>query len=101
MNVTEDRNAGAPSSDAGERPRCFGDPERVCPTDEEGIMQPQPDCISCTSLRSCLQAALRRKGLLAPSVLESKPVTKVRGFLKRWSDQKLAHGGAKSTDSGK
>ena len=68
------------SASPGEHPECYGNPERVCPKDEEGIMQPQPGCISCGSLKPCLQTALQRGGL-----------SKVKGFFKRWSDQKLAH----------
>jgi hypothetical protein len=93
MTAAENRiETGKVESCAGpaEHPECYGNPERVCPKDEDGIMQPQPGCISCQSLKPCLQTALQKGGLLAPSAA-APVVSKVKGFFKRWSDQKLAH----------
>ena len=71
-----------------DRPACFGDGDRVCPEDEDGIMQPQQACIPCPHLRPCLQLVLHRRGKIR---LVDKPVsTKVTGFFKRWSDRKLS-----------
>jgi hypothetical protein len=72
-----------------ERPGCFGDPQKVCPVDENGIMQPQTQCVGCGVLRSCLQKALRNRGILPPPLMESPVILKMTGFLKRWSDHKL------------
>ena len=73
-----------------EPPACFGDPERVCPKDDEGLIQPQAGCVSCSFLRNCLQQALRREGMLVdPS--GQQLVSKTTNFLKRWSQKKLAH----------
>jgi hypothetical protein len=69
------------------RPECFGNGERVCPEDEDGIMQPQKECLPCSHLRECVQTALVRRGKLR---IVEPPSTKVSGFLKRWSDNKLA-----------
>ncbi len=69
-------------------PECFGDGERVCPEDEEGINQPQPDCLPCPVLRSCLQIVMAKRGKIR--LVETPPSTKITGFLKRWSDQKLS-----------
>ena len=71
-----------------EHPECFGDGERVCPEDEDGVMQPQQACIPCPHLRPCLQQVLHRRGKIR---LVDNPVsTKVTGFFKRWSNQKLS-----------
>jgi hypothetical protein len=77
-------------SDTGDTPPCYGDPERVCPRDENGIMQPQANCLSCGLLKGCLQDALRRQGLLADMFVEAPVTSKVSGFLKRWSNKKLS-----------
>jgi hypothetical protein len=78
---------------AGERPECFGDMSKVCPRDEEGIRQPRVECLPCGSLKTCLQHGLIEEGVAIPkSAIESPAVTKVSGFLKRWSDRKLAGG---------
>lgn len=83
----------ADSSDSGNtgQPECFGDGDRVCPLDENGIMQPQKDCLPCPHLRPCLQLAFHRRGLIR-LVKEPGP-SKFSGFLKRWSDQKLSSTG--------
>lgn len=84
--------AGSPSQE--EKPSCFGDPAIVCPSDEEGNMQPRKGCLPCHSLRSCLQAALRRKGVLSEP-LTGKPIgSRITGFLKRWSDRKTRSEGS-------
>lgn len=89
MNRNENQQPGK-LGEHDSRPPCFGDPQKVCPRDEGGIMQPQISCLACGVLKSCLQTALRRQGLIAPSVMETPAVSKVTGFIKRWSDQKLA-----------
>jgi hypothetical protein len=76
--------------DGEERPACFGDPSRVCPKDDEGIIQPQAGCVTCGFLKNCLQQALRREGLLLDSSGQQL-VSKTSHFLKRWSNRKLAH----------
>lgn len=71
-----------------ERPECFGDGERVCPEDEYGIMQPQANCLPCAHLRPCMQTVLHYRGKIR---LVERPVSsRVTGFFKRWSNQKLA-----------
>jgi hypothetical protein len=72
------------------RPDCYGDPQTVCPVDENGVMQPQTACLACGFLKSCLQKALRKQGLIPPSLREAPAVVKMSNFLKRWSDQKLS-----------
>jgi len=69
-------------------PECFGDGDRVCPVDEEGIMQPQSECVPCLHLRPCLQSVMVLRGKLR--IVEAPSCSKVTGFIKRWSDQKLA-----------
>ncbi len=76
---------------AGEVPPCFGDPATVCPKDERGFFQPRRQCIDCSVVRSCLQKALRTSGVLPTPILETPAATRVKGFLKRWSAQKLSH----------
>jgi hypothetical protein len=77
-------------NESGE-PSCFGDPCKVCPRDDEGVIQPQPECIGCAWVRTCLQAALKKEGVLKDHPRESQTETRIGRFLKRWSDQKLAH----------
>ncbi|MCU0574774.1 MAG: hypothetical protein MUC41_17550 [Syntrophobacteraceae bacterium] len=77
----------------GETPSCFGDSETVCPRDEKGFFQPRKQCLDCGVVRACLQRALRREGVLAPPFLEAPAAVRFKGFLKRWSRQKLAQGG--------
>lgn len=79
-----------------QRPECYGRPENVCPRDGEGIIQPQETCRGCPMLRPCLQQALRTEGVLGPPPVASK----VSGFLKRWSDQKLSRTDTKGSGSG-
>lgn len=71
-------------------PVCYGDAGVVCPRDEDGIIQPREECVRCRHQRPCLQSALRQQGLIRPPVSESPVVSRVSGFVKRWSDRKLA-----------
>ncbi len=77
-----------PQPGAAKQPECFGDGDKVCPVDEEGIMQPQNGCVPCPHLRACLQSVLVRRGKLR--IVEDPLRSKATGFLKRWSDRKLA-----------
>ncbi len=71
-------------------PSCFGDPNRVCPKDDDGFIQPQAICVSCQLLRSCLQQALRQTGVISSPSEQQQLVSKTAHFLKRWSNKKLA-----------
>jgi hypothetical protein len=71
-------------------PLCFGDPAAVCPKDELGFIQPQEKCLACAAVKECLQKALRAEGVLPTPVLETPAATRISGFFKRWSRQKLA-----------
>jgi len=76
---------------AGEdRPECFGDMSKVCPRDDDGILQPRVECLPCGFLKSCLQHGLREQGVLPRLFSETPVASKVSGFLKRWSNRKLA-----------
>jgi len=86
MQDTSSSQPGAASA-----PKCFGDGDKVCPVDEEGIMQPQRECLPCSYLRACLQSVLVRRGKLR--IVEEHPGSKVSGFFKRWSDRKLKKNG--------
>ncbi|MDY6909917.1 MAG: hypothetical protein SWC40_08270 [Thermodesulfobacteriota bacterium] len=81
---------GNKTQNEGGEPSCFGDPRKVCPRDDEGVIQPQPECIGCARVRPCLQAALKKEGVLKDHPRESQTETRIGRFLKRWSDQKLA-----------
>ncbi len=72
---------------AVDRPECFGDGEKVCPVDEEGVSQPRMECVPCAHLRPCLQHVMVQRGKLR--IVEEPVGSKVSGFFKRWSDQKL------------
>ncbi len=76
---------------APELPECFADGDKVCPVDEEGIMQPRADCLPCPHLRPCIQLVMHRRGKIR--LVEEAPSAKVAGFFKRWSDKKLADSG--------
>jgi hypothetical protein len=71
-------------------PKCFGDGDKVCPVDEDGIMQPQRGCLPCSYLRACLQDVMVKRGKLR---IVEEPVSKVTGFFKRWSNRKLKKNG--------
>jgi hypothetical protein len=73
------------------RPDCYGDPEAVCPEDENGFIEPQRDCISCPRVTDCLKIALSKRGFQIP---EPEKPNRVVGFFKRWSDRKLTDGKA-------
>ncbi len=75
---------------AADAPKCFGDGDKVCPVDEEGIMQPQRGCLPCSYLRACLQSVMVRRGKLR--IVEDRPGSSLSGFFKRWSDRKLKKG---------
>ncbi|MEN6441035.1 MAG: hypothetical protein ABFD97_20905 [Syntrophobacter sp.] len=70
------------------QPACFGDGEKVCPRDEDGVMQPRRECVTCPHIRPCLQLALHRRGTIR--LVEEPASLKVTGFLRRWSEQKLS-----------
>ncbi len=70
-------------------PSCFGDPERVCPRNEDGFIEPQRECLQCPEVRSCLQAALQAQGVLkTPSAPSPMAESSIGRFLKRWSERK-------------
>ena len=83
-----------PLSAGNEHPACFGDPQKVCPVDEHGFMQPQTGCMDCGVLKSCLRSALSKQGIIASKSEQSPVVSKMSGFLRRWSNQKLSSAGA-------
>lgn len=78
-----------PLSDGEGEPECFGDPQKVCPVDESGVMQPQTSCLGCGRLKPCLQEALRKRGVISRPLAETPAVSKMTNFLKRWSNQKM------------
>lgn len=78
----------AHTEDTPQSPPCFGDFQKVCPVDEEGLMNPCVECLPCEVLRPCLQEALVRRGLLRYSTA-APVVARVSGFIKRWSQRKL------------
>jgi len=75
------------SSQSADIPPCFGDGDKVCPLDAEGVMQPQSGCLPCSFLRDCLQRVLVQRGKLR--IVDEHPSSKITGFFKRWSDLKL------------
>ena len=98
MNQTAERKR-EPALQANDRPACFGDPDLVCPRDERGFIEPQPECLSCKAVKTCLQMGLRLRGVLPePADEASTASSRVTGFLKRWSNQKLAGSNASGRD---
>ncbi|MDR3567656.1 MAG: hypothetical protein P4L43_06470 [Syntrophobacteraceae bacterium] len=83
--MKDDLSGRSPSDTVG-APQCFGDGEKVCPVDEEGIMQPRRECVPCPYLRPCLQRVMVGRGKLE---IAEQPASRVTGFLKRWSERKL------------
>lgn len=82
----EDNSSGRSPSEGVGPPKCFGDGEKVCPVDEEGIMQPRKECVPCPYLRACLRRVMVERGKIE---VVKQPVSAVTGFFKRWSDRKL------------
>lgn len=87
MNDSKDFEAPSEKALSG-YPECFGDGEKVCPQDGNGINQPQSACLPCPDLRACLQLVMHRRGKIR--LVEQTSTSKVSGFFKRWSDRKLA-----------
>jgi hypothetical protein len=93
MSSAKDPEISSENVKAGERPPCFGDPAAVCPRDDKGFFQPQKQCLDCSVVKACLQRALRQAGVLPTPVLETPAAVRFKGFLQRWSRQKLSHSG--------
>jgi hypothetical protein len=91
MNTEVKSNKRTPVSSNDAHPGCYGDPEQVSPKDERGLIEPQAECLGCGHLRSCLQKALRKQGLIRPPLSGVPGATKVSNFLKRWSERKLSN----------
>jgi hypothetical protein len=90
MPESDNQTAGYSSSKSGESPPCFGDPAHVCPMGEDGFIQPQATCLPCRFFKNCLQQALMAVGLISGPSKQNPVVSKTTGFLKRWSNKKLA-----------
>lgn len=60
-------------------------------------MQPQAECLTCGFLKACLQQALRIQGLIGGQSVVAPAVSRVSGFLRRWSDRKTAASGDRNT----
>lgn len=86
-----DKTARAPEQAGKEekQPSCFGDWQRVCPIDANGVTQPQILCMGCVFFKPCLQQALQKQGRIPTPFAEKPAVTRMTGFLRRWSEQKL------------
>lgn len=67
---------------------CFGNPEKVCPENERGFIEPNRECVSCEVVAMCLRKALEKKGVLNPPFKEHPLIKKSAGFLRRWSELK-------------
>jgi hypothetical protein len=84
-------------SNPKDQPDCFGDWAVAFPLGENGLRTVAADCAGCPVVRPCLAAGAEgpdgrrmrreRRGLSSPP----KPQKGVAGFLKRWSDRKMAH----------
>jgi len=70
------------------RPPCFGDPDQVFQEKEKGIIHPHDDCLPCAWVRKCFQRARQLTTKLMPPAQETSSLSRVTGFLKRWSSQK-------------
>lgn len=68
---------------------CFGDPDKVARRNSEGIIEPNQECVGCNVISKCLKKALIKQGILSPPLRERRPVSKLLGFLHRWSERKL------------
>jgi len=79
-----------PCQHEGEHSPCFGIPDLVCPRNEEGIIEPQPECVSCAHLKACLRKAVEAQGLVRGRDPNS-PTSRIAGFFKRWSRRKRSH----------
>jgi len=87
----DSNNGASEAAPAESQPQCFGDPERVCPKDEEGFFHPQDRCLPCPFLKPCLRAALEKQNLLPPQSPGTQAGAGLVTFIKRWSAQKLKH----------
>jgi hypothetical protein len=71
--------------------KCFGDLEKVFPLGEDGFRTSPPECMKCSLVKPCIQAAMRGvEGLKE----EEKRVDRAYscgliGTFERWSKKKL------------
>ncbi len=75
------------------KPDCYGNPEKVCPIGEKGVIDPNLECLRCTFIKSCLTSALQKRGILATPVKEKPIIKKTVDFLNRWSRLKRKSAG--------
>jgi len=82
-----------PRSRTSKHPDCFGLLDTVFPVDEEGIRTSPPECMNCSFVKSCLQAAMRSpEGLrLQEEKVDRAYEYGLIGKLDRWSRKKLIH----------
>jgi hypothetical protein len=81
------------------RPICYGQLDTVFPLTESGLREIPDECRACGMDHDCLKLALKtpegrrflaeRAGASSAGSQEESP-SAVVGFLKRWSDRKLA-----------
>jgi hypothetical protein len=79
--------------DNADGPECFGQLETVFPVGGEGIRTTPPECMQCSLVKSCIQAAMRSTEGLR---LEEERVDRAYeygliGRLECWSRKKLIH----------
>jgi hypothetical protein len=70
------------------RPSCFGDPDQVFQEKQKGIIKPHDDCLPCVWVKKCFLRARQLSDKVMPLAQENSSVSRVTGFLKRWSSQK-------------
>ncbi len=80
-------------NDKADRPDCFAQLDIVFPMGEEGIRTTPPECMNCSLVKSCIQAAMRSTEGLR---LEEERVDRAYeygliGRLECWSKKKLIH----------
>ncbi len=75
-------------NDVSVKPECYGDPEKVCPIGERGVIEPNLECLSCAFIKRCLASALQKRGVIATPFKETPVVKKTIGFISRWSKLK-------------
>jgi len=69
-------------------PACFGDQDQVFQEKQKGIIKPHDDCLPCVWVRKCFRQALRVGGTWMPPVQDNSSISRITGFLKRWSSRK-------------
>lgn len=91
------------SSDAKQRPPCYGDLDTVFPLREDGFRVSPIECLQCVHKTECLKRAMgeTRGFSVREEMIDRAYRGGVIGFFQRWSQKKDIHRMKQKKGSGK